>query len=368
MRRRLPSGRVGLQFSQLNCDALADLEPRAVGLTYWFDTDTWTEPASVEVTFHARPAGRAGPVAPSDVVSRTERLPFIPPGVGRVAVTTRITPVTAEAWTATAEGFVEPRQVPRPLPGACWRLPVASASGESAFAPVLRVRAPGARLGVWPALVLTGFFVALVLQAWLASRSHLPSTRLLMVTLAAGVVGLLSSKVYHRLLHRQERSGLLTTGMGIQGFVLGAMVTLAAGASVARLPLLAVLDVSAAPLLVGMAIGRYGCFFGGCCAGRPSRRGLWSSDRRLGVRRIPVQLFESCVALSVALLLVVLLLAIKPTPAGVIFVGGLAGYTLARQLLFPLRDIRRQTAHGRRVMIGLCSLLLVGAVGVGLVA
>jgi len=36
-----------------------------------------------------------------------------------------------------------------------------------------------------------------------------------------------------------------------------------------------------------------------------------------------------------------------PRPRGVVLVGAIAAYTLGRQLLFPLRDNARKTAHGR---------------------
>jgi len=99
-----------------------------------------------------------------------------------------------------------------------------------------------------------------------------------------------------------------------------------------------------------MAIGRFGCFFGGCCAGRPTASwwGLWSSDRRLGVRRIPVQLLES--ALAGVLGLVVLLAVVSATPpvGGVVFVAAIAAYTFGRQV-FPMRSIARTTTHGRTI-------------------
>ncbi|MGI8720908.1 MAG: prolipoprotein diacylglyceryl transferase family protein [Geodermatophilaceae bacterium] len=115
-----------------------------------------------------------------------------------------------------------------------------------------------------------------------------------------------------------------------------------------------------------MTIGRIGCFLGGCCVGLPtsSRWGVWSSDRRLGVRRIPVQLFESTLA---GLLGVTALLAILFTNSsvdGVIFVAALAAYTLGRQLLFPMRGIPRKTAYGRMLTMVVMALAVVAALAV----
>src|SRR6516164_10979336 len=58
------------------------------------------------------------------------------------------------------------------------------------------------------------------------------------------------------------------------------------------------LDATAPGLLVAMAVGRVGCFFAGCCGGPPtaSSFGVWSSDQRVGARRIPTQLLELVLA------------------------------------------------------------------------
>jgi len=41
------------------------------------------------------------------------------------------------------------------------------------------------------------------------------------------------------------------------------------------LPAGTVLDATTPGLLFGMTVGRFACFFGGCCAGRPSGGGRW---------------------------------------------------------------------------------------------
>src|SRR5260370_36366136 len=85
------------------------------------------------------------------------------------------------------------------------------------------------------------------------------------------------------------------------------------------------LDVTAPGLLVAMAVGRVGCFFVGCCGGPPtaSRWGVWSSDQRVGARRIPTQLLESALAGILGLGVLVAVLS-HGTAGGSYFVGGLA--------------------------------------------
>jgi phosphatidylglycerol---prolipoprotein diacylglyceryl transferase len=102
---------------------------------------------------------------------------------------------------------------------------------------------------------------------------------------------------------------------------------------------------SAPGLLLGVTVGRFGCLLGGCCAGRPtcSRWGIWSSNRRLGVRRVPVQLLEASFAGVLGALALAVVLLFGASAGGLVFVAGIAAYTAGRQLLFPLRDIPRAT-------------------------
>ena len=53
------------------------------------------------------------------------------------------------------------------------------------------------------------------------------------------------------------------------------------------------------PLAIAIAIGRWGCFFNGCCAGMPTDL-PWGYDFGDGVRRHPTQIYESLFHLSMA--------------------------------------------------------------------
>lgn len=143
--------------------------------------------------------------------------------------------------------------------------------------------------------------------------------------------------------------------MSIQGFVLAAVFTLVGGALATGVPVGAALDVTTPGLLLGMMVGRPGCFFGGCCAGRPS------SDRVVGVRRVPVQLMESAVAGVLAAGSAAVLLALAHPADGVVFLMGVGAYTFARQLLFPLRAIPRSTSYGRAVVMTSTAVVTTGA-------
>ena len=109
-----------------------------------------------------------------------------------------------------------------------------------------------------------------------------------------------------------------------------------------NLPIGAYLDASAPGLFFAVAIGRLGCFLTGCCAGRctSSRWGVWSSDRRVGARRIPAQLLEAAAGLLIGVATLPLLRV--ATFHGAIFVAAFALYALVRQLLLRLRAEQRR--------------------------
>ncbi|RPF28258.1 phosphatidylglycerol:prolipoprotein diacylglycerol transferase [Georgenia muralis] len=337
-------------------------------MTYWFDAESAGEPYSVTVHLSGKLKGDAA-LPPSETRARTSfqavsTVEDVLPGSGRVAVTTRVPNLTRGEWEVTATPVTRaPEGSPAPwVEMSTPRLVRGTASGRTAFSPFVRNLAPGVRLGAWPALVGTGFVIALVVQALLARQLDLPALRLSLLTVVASGLGLLAAKVYYLMTHPKEPRTFAKPGMSVQGFVTATIGTLLIGSPLLGLPLGWVLDATAPGLLFGMAIGRLGCLLGGCCTGRPttSRWGIWSSDRRLGVRRIPVQLLESSFSAllgTLALLAVVLLSA----GSGLVLVATVAAYVLGRQILFPLRSIPRATAHGRSISFVVAGLVLLAS-------
>jgi len=219
---------------------------------------------------------------------------------------------------------------------------------------------PGRIPGIWGAMVTLGMAVALALQALVISGDHLAVGPWWTVSLVAIAVGIAGAKVWFIVLHRREHR---IEGWCIQGFIASAPLAAAILLVVLHVSAGVFLDATAPGLLVALAVGRLGCFFAGCCGGPPtaSRWGVWSSDQRVGARRIPTQLLESVLALSLGLL--VLLAVLGHGPAGGAFlVAGLAAYTLGRQGLLRLRAEPRKTRLGGLVTAALAALVLVAAV------
>lgn len=363
-RLALRSGSTPVEVSSFTCQGLQEIEPQALGVTYWFDGAPDGAPYTVRVHISGRLRGEPQP-GRQETFAVLAEVADIVPGSGRIAVTTRVPDLPYGTWDVTA---IPVQTAPEGsstewMPVTDPRLPTGTACGTTALGLVVSGLAPGVRLGAWPALVGTGAALALVIQSLLAQRLGLPIQRLLPLTLVTCLLGLLGAKVYYLATHPKERRTLLTSGMSIQGFVLVAVATLLGGSLLLGLPPGPVLDSTAPGLLFGMMVGRFGCLLSGCCVGRPtsSRWGVWSSDRRLGVRRIPVQLLESLLSGVVGALALAAVLRFGTSAGGLVFVAGFAAYTAGRQLLFPLRGIPRTTAHGPMIMLGSALIVAIAA-------
>ncbi|MEU0467056.1 prolipoprotein diacylglyceryl transferase family protein [Amycolatopsis sp. NPDC006131] len=341
--------------------ATADADPRGLAVTYWFDAGASEVPCSLDVRFTGTRTGISGKPEQRDRFEVVEHVEAIPPGSGRVALTSRVLGVNPGTWRVTAA------PVKRSADGAngaiSTRLPRKVFTATTGYGPL--VHGPGVRLVSWPLLVGLGAVVAILLQVVLAARAGISVVAVLALSAVGCALGFVGAKTWYLALHRKPLRSFLTGGACIQGFLLVALGVLVIGSAVLGLPVGSLLDATTPGIFLGMAVGRPGCFLTGCCAGRPtgSRWGLWSSDRRLALRRFPVQLVEAAVALLIGVGTLALVLAVESPAPGAIWAGALAAYTFVRQLLFPLRTQSR-TRRGRVLTMVICGLVLAGAIAV----
>lgn len=326
----------------------------AVGATYWLKGDG--DEATAAVQFVG--TGLDGDSRGARFVRRVP-VPDLPTGSGRASLTEVVRQLPAGRWRVEAQAV---DQLERPV-GVPQHQDV-----ESKFWPF--VRGPAVRPWAWSTLVLLGLVLAVSVQALLVSAEGLDARAAAFSAVAAAVTGFLAAKVGFMVVHRVPPSEFASAGTLIQVFLVGAFGSLAGFAWLVDLPLLQLLDLTAPGVFAAMALARPGCWLGGCCAGRPtaSRWGLWSSDRRIGVRRVPVQLMESALAASVAMMALALVLAVDQRPFGVVLVLSASVYTLGRQLLFPLRTERRRTSRGRALTMAGASVATAASVTLLLVA
>ncbi len=347
-----------------------------LAVTYWFDPEPRSESYPVTIRFSGRRVDAKGRLQQRDRFVQDETIEKVIPGSGPVSLTARVHDINPGEWVVTVQLLVsaQPKHKARKQedaptkvrsPGLIARLwhgwaPIAE-SGEPVKTCLLPfARVPGILPGVWAVMVVLGMVVALMLQSLVISRAHLAVGSWWIVTLGGSGVGIIGAKVWYIVLYRRER---LIKGWCIQGFVTGATLSAAILLVVLRIPVGIFLDMTAPGLLIAMAIGRIGCFFAGCCGGPPtaSRWGVWSSDQRVGARRIPTQLLELTLALSLGIGAFVAVLSHGPAE-GAFFVAALAAYTLVRQGILHLRAAPRKLKITGPITVTLAALILVVAI------
>jgi len=343
--------------------------------TYWLDPGQAGEPFSATIRFSGRRTDVTGKPEPRDSFWQEETVDGIIPGSGPVAITAEVRGINPGQWTVTARSVARVggrpyRSYPAPGhdPDGVYRVPSprrvgipVEPSASIHTSSLLRSKVPGVVRFAYATLVSLGVLVGLGLEALLLSHGHYSLFRPMLFSVIAIVAGVIGGKGWYIAVHRGKKAD----GWCIQGFVAGAAVVVAAAAIAGPgIPAGAYLAAAAPALLIGMAIGRPGCFWAGCCTGRPTaaRWGIWSSDRRLGCRRAPAQLLEALSALISGGVVLAVVLADGLARSGPAAVVGLAVYTLCRQFILGLRAEPRVWRYGRRVTGTLAALALIAGI------
>ena len=340
--------------------------------TYWLDPGETGDPFSATIRFSGRRTDVTGKPQPRDSFWQEETVDGIIPGSGPVAITAEVRGINPGQWTVTGRSVARPGGRPyRPYPppghdpAGLYRVPPprrvgipAEPAATTHTSTLLRSKVPGVIRFAYATLVSLGVLVGLGLEALLLSHGHYSLFRPMLFSVIAIVAGVIGGKGWYVAVHRGKKFD----GWCIQGFVAGAAVVVAAAALAGPgIPAGAYLAAAAPALLIGMGIGRLGCFWAGCCTGRPTaaRWGIWSSDRRLGCRRAPAQLLEALSALISGGAVLAVVLAAGLARSGPVAVVGLAAYTLCRQFILGLRAEPRVWRYGRPVTGAIAALALI---------
>ncbi len=195
-------------------------------------------------------------------------------------------------------------------------------------------------VNTWGLFVMLAFLTATAIVHARAATHGIAADKLTALFVAAPIAGLFGARILHfsmaqtttplfddpSILVKSLQGGFAFYGGFILAALVGAICVRRAGLSVAR-----VADLCAPAVLLGLAIGRLGCFAAGCCHGRAMQTDLvkvlvempggsvlstpsfpWialSFKPRVGVSAIhntplfPTQLWESAVALTLFLML-----------------------------------------------------------------
>jgi phosphatidylglycerol---prolipoprotein diacylglyceryl transferase len=353
-----------VQAARTTAELAADARHEGLAVTHRFDPGTDGRPFAANVRFSGRREGIVGKPQPGDTFTVDERIERVVPGSGPISITSRAYGLNPGDWTVTAQLSRSPGSAPAGAPAARsgqtlprarwswlrWRL------REDTFAPVHTRWSPLVRLtgqpavihGSWTALVAVGIVVGiLALLAFLSFEGIAPGPALL-VAVVAVLGGIAGGKLWYIVLRPRQWRQSLSEGWSIDGSIVGAPIAAVIAMLVLDLPVLAFLDAGTPAFFVGVAIGRVGCFFTGCCAGRctTSRWGVWSSDRRVGARRIPTQLMEAGLGAGLAIIFGALDISGVLPVDGIVFVVGIGSYLAGRQLLLRLRAEARSSSLG----------------------
>ena len=145
---------------------------------------------------------------------------------------------------------------------------------------LFRIPIPGTALEVpvfgYGVFVFLGFAAALWLAIRRARRARIASEHLLDLGLWMLLAGVIGGRVLFVVMFWDQMQGPLDLiaiwrgGLVLYGGVIGAMAALLVFALRHRLPLLRLLDLLAPAVILGVGIGRIGCFMNGCCWGDPT--------------------------------------------------------------------------------------------------
>ena len=356
------------------------VEPEALVATAWFDSGTDGEPYASTIRFTGRHVGARGGRTPPATFAQDETIDAIVPGTGPVSITTWVYGLEPGEWEVKAEPLGAPpgfRDSPVRLHGAGrgpvslaawswrhWAVSTATATSlKTRWAPLAPLAPqPAVVPGIYLALAIVGFLVALGSQAAILAREHIDAGSSLAASVIALVAGLIGAKLWYAILHPDE--SILRGGRAVDGFLVVAPLVAVVALQAFDLPAGAVLDATAPGIFVAVAIGRVGCFLTGCCAGRctNSRWGVWSSDRRVGARRLPAQLLESGAGLAIGVATLVFVTSDGLLVHGAVFMASLATYALVRQALLRIRAEQRKV-HRTLPMTAAATGLVVLGVG-----
>jgi len=326
-------------------------------------------------------AGRAGS---GDSFVQEERITTVVPDSGPVSITARVFGIKPGEWSVVADLATFPagsdtlesrarssRAEVRRLQPAQWSwrrwkvYPGAPHPLKTRWARIIGFDSmPAVIPGSWIALVALGVAIGFLFQALLLPRDQFAVATVLPISLLAVVSGVIGGKLWYIALNLRSWRKAPQDGWCIQGALVGASAVGTGAVALLHLPAGLLLDTTAPGLFIGVGVGRLGCFFTGCCAGRPtaSRFGVWCSDRRVGARRIPTQLLESLSAICIGAMSLVVFLGYRFAVPGALFVGSMAAYTLCRQLILPLRLEQRRSALGSPLTAVGAALLLCASV------
>lgn len=148
-------------------------------------------------------------------------------------------------------------------------------------------------------------------------------------------------------------------GMAFHGGLAGGVIGAAIACRIKNISLFRILDLISPYAALGHAVGRIGCFFNGCCYGKPVAGGIFAvTFPGETLARVPVQIYES---ISLIILFLVLrVIASRKKFEGQVFSAYLVIYAILRFATESFRDDNPAVFAGmdlpRVISIGMLAL------------
>lgn len=165
--------------------------------------------------------------------------------------------------------------------------------------PIL-VQVGGVTFYTYGLFVALAVIVSFVYVCALARRSGLPAQDAADLVFLFFVSGVIGARFFYVIQHWPDYAADPLRALRLQegGLVYYGGFFFASGAGfvygqIRGWPVLRWADIFAPVLALAHAIGRLGCYFNGCCYGRPAPKGWGVVFQPDNVTRVPVQLFES---------------------------------------------------------------------------
>ncbi len=125
-------------------------------------------------------------------------------------------------------------------------------------------------------MVVLGFLLALLLVKKMSKRVGLNAEELTNAGFYGFLVGIIGARVFHVVHYSDQFDSLMSIfaiwrgGLELLGGVISTIIFLFIYLKVKKMNVFLVLDILAVALMVGIGMGRFGCFLNGCCFGQPT--------------------------------------------------------------------------------------------------
>ena len=132
---------------------------------------------------------------------------------------------------------------------------------------------PGWPIHSYGLMLVVAFYSAYFIARWRARREGIDPERMTDILLIAAVSGIVGARVLYIIQYRDQIKGVLDFfaiwkgGLVFYGGLILAIISLSIYVARKKLPLWKVADAAAPAIMIGLAIGRIGCFLNGCCWG-----------------------------------------------------------------------------------------------------